>query len=310
MTRILVTGASGLLGLNFCLQFAGSHSVTGVVNQHGLVRSSFPTLQRDLIAPGVLERLLDEVQPAVILHCAAIANLETCESQPELARQVNAQLPGDLARLCAARDIRLVHLSTDAVFDGTRGDYTEDDAPNPLSVYARTKYKGELNVLEADPDALIVRVNFYGWSLSGSRSLAEFFFYHLRDGKQVRGFTDVHFCPLVVNDLAEILLEMVDRRLRGVYHVVSSQSISKYEFGCAIARWFDLNDRLIKPSSWTEGGLTAARSPKLTLSTARLARALGRELPDQEAGMRRFFQSYREGLPAIIKGMAGPTASP
>ncbi|NPV57711.1 MAG: SDR family oxidoreductase [Anaerolineae bacterium] len=303
MSRILVTGASGLLGLNFCMQFAHRHTVTGVVNNHPLPSASFPIIQADLTAPGEVERVLAAAQPEIILHCAALANLEACENRPELAQQVNALLPGELAHAAARTKARLVHLSTDAVFDGVRGNYSETDDPNPLGVYARTKREGELNVMAANRDAIVARVNFYGWSLSRSRSLAEFFFYNLRDGNPVRGFTDVFFCPLVVDDLADILLEMVELRLSGLYHVVSSQALSKYDFGCAIARRFGLNASLIAPSSWTEGGLKAARSPNLMLSTAKLVRELGRSLPDQEEGLRRFHQSYLSGLPDAIASL-------
>ena len=95
-----------------------------------------------------------------------------------------------------------MHVSTDAVFDGQAAATTEQDTPNPLSIYARTKLDGERGVAEANPDAIIARVNLYGWSLSGRRSLAEFFFNNLSAGKRVKGFTDVYFCPLLANDLA------------------------------------------------------------------------------------------------------------
>jgi len=303
MSRILVTGASGLLGLNICLQFASSHAVTGVVHHHPLQSAPFPVIHADLSAPGEVERVLALTQPELILHCAALANLEACENDPEQARQVNALLPGELAAAAAQRSSRMVHISTDAVFDGILGNYSESDAPNPLSVYARTKLEGEQNVLAANPHAVVARVNFYGWSLSGSRSLAEFFIKNLQEGKSVRGFTDVLFCPLFVNDLAWILLELAEKSLSGLFHVVSSEALSKYDFGRAIARWFGLDDSLIAPSSWKEGGLIAARSPNLTLSTQKLASALGRALPGQEYGFSRLHQSFIDGLPGVITRM-------
>ncbi len=100
-------------------------------------------MQVDLLAAGAVERLLDQTQPDWVIHCAALANLEDCEADPALAEQLNTELPAKLAAHVARGGARLLHVSTDAVFDGQKGDYTEQDAPNPLSVYARTKLEGE-----------------------------------------------------------------------------------------------------------------------------------------------------------------------
>ena len=185
--RILVTGASGLLGLNLSLQMIGTHTIVGV-DRNKLSGTPFEIVKADLLEPGACSRLMDQVHPDAIIHTAAIANLDACESDPEIARLLNAEFPGQLAELCAKRGIRLIHISTDAVFDGTKDSiYTEDDLPNPLGVYARTKLDGEKAVSSVNADAIVARVNFFGWSLSGKRSLAEFFLNHL-NGKTMRWF--------------------------------------------------------------------------------------------------------------------------
>jgi dTDP-4-dehydrorhamnose reductase len=295
MTKFLVTGVSGLLGLNFAMQTAGEHEITGVANSHVLANVPFPVLPADLSMPGSAQSLLDQTQPEVIINCAAIAILDTCEAKPDLAYQLNSVFPGELAAEAARRDIRMVHFSTDAVFDGTIGCYTETDEPRPINHYAYTKVEGERAVLAANPDALVARVNFYGWSLHGKRSLAEYFFYSLSRGEPVKGFIDVQFCPLQVNDLVDILLRMIDLRLSGLYHVVSSECLNKFDFCHRLARQFGLNQELISPSSWLEGGLRANRSTNLTISTAKLQGALGSPLPDQAAGLRRFYDLYQSG---------------
>lgn len=304
MTRILVTGASGLLGLNFGLHTAAQHQVTGVVNRHPLRGAGFNMLAADLQQPGAAARLLDQTRPEVVLHCAAWANIDECEAQPERAEDINARLPGELASLCAQRGIYLLHISTDAVFDGLRGDYREEDEPSPMSVYARTKLQGEQAVLAANPAAGVARVNFYGFSLSGSRSLAEFFINNLSAGREVKGFTDVFFKPLQVTDLADVLLKMMDQRLGGVYHVLSSETLSKYDFGFRIAQMFGYDESLIQPVSWKDGGLKAARSPNLTLRTDKLAAALGAPPPTVEHGLQRLFDEYILGLPWRIRSLA------
>lgn len=311
MTRLLVTGASGLLGLNMGLQVSGRHAVTGVVNTNGLTRIPFPIVTADLAAPDAAERLVDEVQPEVMIHCAAMANVDECETQPERARLVNALLPGRLAAAAAQRGVQMVHISTDAVFDGQPrldSGYCETDAPNPLSVYARTKLEGEQQVLAANPAAIVARVNFYGWSLTGQRSLAEFFFNNLSAGRGVKGFTDVLFCPLLVHELVDILLRMTELRLTGLYHVVSSEALSKYDFGLLLAQTFGLDGSLIQPISVAEAGLRAVRSPDLRLNTSRLAQALGAPLPGQRLQMQRFYELYQQGYPRQLRALRGEPA--
>ena len=300
MARILVTGASGLLGLNLAIQASRQHEVVGVVYHNSLVNVPFEVLSADLGAPEALEHVIAFSRPDWIIHCAAMANLEDCEKAPTRAARINAWLPGALADYASFLGARRLHISTDAVFDGERGRYTEQDAPNPLSVYAHTKLEGEQAALQANPQALVARVNFYGWSLGGQRSLAEFFFNNLSANRPVRGFTDVLFCPLLVNDLADLLLEMAQKGLSGIYHTVSSECISKYDFGMAIARQFGLDGSLISPTSWKEGGLTARRSPNLTLSTEKLAAALGRPLPGIQTGIQRFHELFTAGYPERI----------
>ncbi len=306
MTRILVPGASGLLGLNFCLQNYRQHELTGLVNSHLLPRAPFLTLQADLGKPGEIERLLDQVQPELALNCAAMANIDLCESMPELTWRINVELPRALAKACAAGGVRLVHLSTDAVFDGQRGDYSEEDKPNPRSVYARSKLAGEEAVLEEYPQALVARLNFYGWSLLGQRSLAEFFFNNLSQRKPVQGFVDVHFCPLEATQLAEILLRLDQLGCSGLYHVVSSEHLTKYEFGVAVAERFGLDSNLISPVSVRESGLRAARSPDLRLRTDKLSAALGHPAPRQAEGLQRFYDHYQSGYAQQVRDLGNP----
>jgi dTDP-4-dehydrorhamnose reductase len=130
--RILVTGASGLLGLNLALEAAQEHTVFGVVHSHPLSADAFTVIEGDLLIPGIAEHILDQIQPDWVIHCAALADLEACEADPARAYKTNSEFPGKLAALVARGGARLLHVSTDAVFDGRRGNYTEDDLPNPI----------------------------------------------------------------------------------------------------------------------------------------------------------------------------------
>lgn len=291
-----------MLGLNLAIeaQRAG-HAVTGVSGRRKVALDGATMMQADLLDAAARARMWEAAAPEWVVHCAALADLDACEKNPVLAQALNADLPGTLAAEARASGARFLHISTDAVFDGERGDYTEEDAPNPLSRYAETKLAGEGTVAAADPAAMVARVNLFGWSLSGQRSLGEFFVNGLREGRALKGFTDVFFCPLLVNDLAGLLFEMFEKDLHGLYHVLSRDSMSKYAFGVRIARLFGYDPAVIAPISLKDAGLATRRSPLLTLKTDKLAAALGHPLPSIDEGLARFHALYEDGYPARLK---------
>ncbi len=301
MKRLLITGVSGLLGVNLAFRAADRYRVIGVSHLRQLSGAPFETIAKDLTDAGTMDDIFDLYRPDIVIHCAALANIDEAERDPQRAWQVNAELPGILATKACRHGVRLVHISTDAVFDGVRGDYRETDTPNPISAYAKSKLGGEQAVASIYPQAAIARVNFYGWSLDGRRSLAEFFFNHLSAGQSVKGFIDVFFCPLYVKHLADILLEMAEKELKGIYHTVSRESLSKYEFGRMIAGQFNFNNDLVQPVRVAEGGLVAARSPNLTLRVEKLEHALGKILPGIEMGLKVFHQQYVEKYPQLLR---------
>ena len=299
--RILVTGASGLLGLNLSLRMIETHTIIGV-DRSKLAGTPFELVQADLLAPGACSRLIDETHPDAVIHTAANANIDSCETDPDGARHLNTELPGELANACAEHAVQLIHISTDAVFDGTKnGVYTEDDVPNPLSIYAKTKLDGERAVLLVNPAAAVARVNFFGWSLSGTRSLSEFFYNNLSTGKQVNGFTDVWFCTMFVGDLADTLVRMLEKGLSGLYHTVGSEVITKYDFGVRIARQFGYDPGSVIPISVEESSLKAKRSHNLRLSVHKLSTDLDIEIPGVSTGIEKFYTQLQQGYPQKMR---------
>jgi len=300
--KLLITGASGLLGINLALEATREHEVIGM--DRGKLKSApFHVIKTDFLQADEINSIIDSTNPDWVINCAALANLEACEEHPEQAKILNVDLPRELAEVCTKRNTKFVHLSTDAVFDGEKeGAYTEEDEPNPQGVYSQTKLDGERAVQEANPQAIIARVNFFGWSLGGRRSLGEFFVNNLSEGKNVNGFTDVIFCPMWVNHLAQTLIEMLEKDLHGLYHVVGAQAMSKYQFGVEVARRFGLRSSLIEPQSVERSSLTAKRSHNLWLSIHKLSTALGRDISEFSTGLDGFYTQHQQGYPQKIRG--------
>ena len=303
--RLLVTGASGLLGLNLSLvATAQGHQVTGFSYARVLQDTPFEVYRVNLLDVDAAFETIEKIRPEGIVHCAALADLNLAQQQPELAHHLNCEVPGALAAAASRWGIPFVHISTDAVFDGQTGNYREDDPVNPLSIYAQTKLAGEEAVRGSHLDAIIARVVFFGWSLTGDRSLSEFFFNNLCVAHPIKGFTDTRFCPLYTEDLAEILLEMLAAGLTGTYHVVSPEGLSKYDFGVRIARRFGFDPELIEPIRMRDFKRAAPRALDLALKPDKVQDALGHPLPSVDEGIDRFYQRSLEEYPQQLQSYA------
>lgn len=280
-----MTGAGGFLGSNIGHWLDGKAVRVGLARTPKVQGSLDRLLQVDLRdAPTVLAAVR-EVRPDVIVHAAALADHGTCQADPVVAQALNVDAARTVAEAARAVGARLIHISTDAVFDGRRGNYRETDEPNPFSVYGQTKLLGEQRVLDAYPSATVARTNFFGWSPSGKRSILEFFVNSLRSGTHVSGFTDFVVTSLYVRHLAALLFEIAATEHHGLLHVTSADPLSKYDFGVAVAKRFGLDPRLIDPVSGTAGPDGISRKRDLSLDTGLLRALLGHEIPTQSEGI-------------------------
>jgi dTDP-4-dehydrorhamnose reductase len=299
---ILVTGASGLLGASVAfLAREQGRKLVGLYHRHPLHMDGVQSLGADLSDPVETRRIFLEVKPSIVVHCAAATNVDWCEEHPEEAHRINVTMPAAIAEMAAQSDTRLIHVSTDSVFDGERGDYTETDTPAPVNVYANTKLQGEREVLRRNPAASIARVSLYGWNAQNKESLAEWILRELTLGNTVPGFSDVHFCPVLANDVAEILFALLDQNLTGVYHIVGSERVSKCEFARRVASTFGFDPRQVVPTLLADAKLKARRPQDTSLNTGKICGALGRPMPDVEAGLRRFARLRENGYVDRIK---------
>lgn len=283
-SRILITGASGLLG-EYLARAAISRRLDASLVGLSFVPDGDPRWERcDLTEPDSVARLWERVAPQLVVHAAALTNVDLCERDPALADAVNRRTTELLARHAATSGARLVYVSTDSVFDGRRGGYAESDEPAPLNVYARTKLEAEREAAAAD-DHLVVRTNFFGRSARG-HGLAEWILRQLREGNEIVGFSDVAFSPLYCGDFAELLLELTLGETRGIMHVGAADAISKLEFAQVVARTAGYESPRIRTGRLTDVGLAAPRPLDTSLDSSAAARQLG-GLPTVEEGVRR-----------------------
>jgi len=299
----LVTGASGLLGANLVLQATPEHEVIAVSHRQRLAAPGVTSRQVDLTVREEARALIAEFAPDWIVHCAAATDIDRCEDEPDVAFRLNRDMAADVAASAFERRAAFLLISTDAVFDGEKGDYDEGDDPTPVSVYGRSKLEGERAVTAGHPQAIIVRTNIFGWNAQPKYGLAEWFLTRCGAGIRSPGWTDVRSTPILVNDLAGILLRLLASGGQGIYHVGGSSCLSKYEFGRRLAAEFALDPEQIVPASLQSAGLRAARGRNLCLRGARVERELGLRLPPIEQGIARFRRLRDDGTVDRLRSM-------
>lgn len=295
MSVILITGASGLLGSNLARDYSAEHQVSGVFYRHRLALPGVKMIGADLTREELTRRVVGKVQPDLVVHCAAATDVDRCQDDEVWAHRLNVEMARHVAAVSADRQVPLIHISTDAVFDGRAGGYDEDSDPNPINVYGRSKLEGERAVRAAHEHALIIRTNLFGWNLRrDGKSLAEWFLASLAAGRSIPGFDDVSFSPLLVNDLGALLLELWSRGGQGTYHIGGKDCLTKYQFGRQLAFRFGHDPEAIERSSSEQAALTAPRPKQLCLNSAKVEAELGRSVPDLADGLDRFVALARE----------------
>ena len=225
--NVLVLGGTGLLGRYLVpLLRARDHEVT--------VRSRSTSPPMDLGDRTQARRSLDEVQPDRVIYAAANTDLEACEGQGEVAWRLHRSTPSACAEWCRDHDVPMVYISTDSVFDGEKGDYSESDEANPLNVYAVTKFLGEREVLAHG--GLVVRTNFIG---AGGRSFMSWLWEALTAGREVVGYRDIRFSPIYAGDLADSVERVISRYRSGLIHIGGRESITKHEIALEVSNAVD-----------------------------------------------------------------------
>lgn len=273
--RLLITGGSGLLALNWACAMRDSWRVVLGTHRHSVRLDGVESRPLDLDDAGRLGRQFAELAPDLVVHAAALTSVDECEADPAQARCVNAGLARNVAEAAAARDLRLVHISTDHLFAGDRSNYREDDAPAPLNEYARSKLLGEDWVRQAHPQALVLRTNFYGWGHARRQSFSDWILQSLRAGREITLFDDVFFTPLLADALASAAHRLLERSAAGLFNLAGDERVSKYDFGMRLARVFGLPEAPIRRGSVAEAGLQASRPRDMSLDSGRAQALLG-----------------------------------
>jgi dTDP-4-dehydrorhamnose reductase len=291
MNTLLITGGSGFVGRNLAEFFSPRWSVvTTCLGQPKVPDSAAQPIRLDIRDSEAVFSVCERVGPKVVIHAAGNKNVRFCEDHPDEAHRINALGTQNVARACRDSGASMIYVSTDLVFSGTKGNYREDELPQPASAYGKSKLEGERLAVEELGDVAVCRSG----GIYGKKSpLLRWLSAELDAGRSVECFVDVFNTPTYVENLAEMIEAIIRKRLTGIFHTAGSERVSRFELFRSYADAFGLDAGLLSPVP--AGGL----KEKLLLQTDS---SLSVEKTSERLGIA--FNSVTEGF-ARLKASGG-----
>lgn len=295
--QVVVTGANGLVGSRLCALLARQgHAVTGL--GRGAARIPQPFVSVELTDPGAVRTALDGLKPELVVNPASMTEVDACEKDPVAAYGANCAAVATLALETKRLGAHLLHVSTDYVFDGEAGPYSEDERPNPRGVYAITKHMGEEAVRALGGSWAIARVAVvYGWPQAARPNFGAWLVGALQAGTPIKLFTDQYVSPTLALSAAEMLAELGTRRLPGLWHTSGSTVLNRVEFAEALCRRFGFAGKNITPSLLADLKLASPRPRKSGLKVAKAMAELKAKPLALDESLERFHQEWKGSQP-------------
>lgn len=245
--KLLITGASGLLGTKLCqISLRKNHEVYSAYSQHMPLYGT--PVELNILDMRATQATLDKIKPEAIVHAAALTDVDKCELEKDLAWKTNVEATKNLAQLCKEHGAFLIYVSTDYVFDGEKGMYKETDKPAPINNYGLTKLKGEEAVHALDNYCIARGSVIYGsTAATGKTNFALWLLEKLRKNEEVKIITDQWNSPTLNANMAEMIIEILEKRVNGTFHLAGATRLTRYEFARRVAEIFKLDPKYIKP---------------------------------------------------------------
>ena len=288
---ILLTGASGLLGHKILERLVGRREkIIALYNKNPLTiySDNLSIVRMDISNTIELEDLIMKTKPGVIIHTAALTNVDLCEVDKEKAWRINVEATRSIVRAAKVAKSYIVYVSTDYVFDGEKGLYTEKDLPNPINYYGLTKLIGEELVRSSNLLYMIIRPSaIYG--IGGSKkSFAEYVIEKLSKGEEIYAVIDQYVSPTLNTLLANAIIEIIDMKPMGILHI-AGERMNRYEFALKIAETFNLPKEKIHRATMKDMKHWKARRPKdSSLNTSKARRLLKTNFHDTNTALNIF----------------------
>lgn len=282
MSRVLITGANGLLGQKLVQLYNDRSDVDVIATGRGQNRNlpgTYTYIEMDITSSEEVDNVIATHKPDVVINTAAMTQVDQCELDPENCWNLNVHAVSNLIQACGPNDSFLIHLSTDFIFDGANGPYKEEDTPNPLSKYAESKLASEQLLTESSVKNAIVRTMLvYGVVHDMSRSnIILWVKKSLEEKKHIKVVSDQWRMPTLAEDLAKGCVLVADKKAEGIFHISGKDMLTPYDIAIATADFFALDRSLIEEVDGTEFTQAAKRPAKTGFILDKAKRELGYE---------------------------------
>ncbi len=295
--KILVTGATGMLGYDLCKVLSENNNVTGLSRGKQIVRGGLSGL--DLVKADITDRkgltdIIIRCAPDVIVHSAAIADVDFCELNPDAAFKVNTEGTENVADAAKKAGSRLLYISTDYVFDGTKDSpYAEDDEPDPVSVYGKSKFEAEKYIQARSEGYFIIRS---AWMFGhGGKNFVDSTLESAGKDRKIRAISDKYGSPTYTLDLSRAISDLLAKSssleaLPGIYHITNAGICSRYQFAKEILEYIGINSEVTAIQGKDAGG--AALRPKMSaLDNSKISKILGYDLRHYKDAFRHYLEN-------------------
>lgn len=275
--RIVFTGITGLLGGYFLKSKDPNFEIIGVSRKDFDIKNQTKVVD-----------FIKKTNPKIIVHAASAGNVDYCEKYPDEAYEVNVEGTRNIADAAMAVNVKVIFLSSNAIYDGSNPPYDEKSKPNPIDIYGKTKVEGEKAILESNLNYVILRlITMYGWPQAGGRqNPVTWIIDNLKRGERINVVNDIYNNHLWAGQAAEVIWKVIKKNISGVYNIAGADCISRYELALKVAKVFDLDSSLISPVS-SDFFKNIAKRPKNTcFNTKKMEKQLGIKPLSVDEGLR------------------------
>ena len=279
METILFAGGSSLLASSWIRSLDHNYNYILSTHKKKIKNKKFRVISLDYSTVDQVLSQLKKHNVKILINCIGLTNIEECETDPDKALNSNTYIPKVLSKACDEGNIKFVHISTDHLYNGKKSYYSEKTPKSPLNIYGETKSKAEDEVLKNNKKSIIIRTNFFGWGPSYKNSFSDKILKHLEAEKKIDLFGDVFYTPISIDELKKQILKLIELNASGIFNISSNERISKYDFGCRIARVFGYSTDLIINSSIDNCKGLVLRPKDMSLSNHKLTTYTGKVIP-------------------------------
>ena len=249
LQKTLIIGGSGLVGRILIKKIKDIAKVYATYNTTIINLEGAKFYQLDVRDANRVNNLVKEIQPEIVINAAAKRNTRYCEKNPDEAYKVNVDGTRNIVKACKTINAKMVFISSDQVFDGTKGKYREEDKVNPLNTYGKQKAMAEKIIKNNLDNWLIIRASYiYGW-FTGGDNFVTWVIEKLESGREIQISYDQFVTPIHVENFVDILIKLLENDKKGIYHVGEGECLSKYEFVKRIKETFRFDEAMVKPIS-------------------------------------------------------------